>query len=112
MMWAVKATRSSSAPPPSAPSMTAVPGGDLVAIGLADLAEGRETIPSMLVTMARTRLRRLGYAVPEVATDDPQMRLYELVEAEVGPARAHARYNALRRRLLSFLDSAPEPANL
>jgi hypothetical protein len=86
-----------------------LPGADLVEKGLSDLAAGRETIESLLVASARTRLRQLGYSVTEVAPDRPESRLYELVETEVGVARAHARYNALRRRLVSFLKATRRP---
>ena len=82
------------------------PGADLVSAGIADLAAGRETIEAMLVACASVRLRRLGYAVPDAVTGSPESRLYALVEAQVGPRRAHSRYNALRRRLVSFLDSS------
>jgi hypothetical protein len=84
----------------------AVPGWELVRAGLADLAAGRVTIEGELVRSASERLAGLG-----IVADDgdlqPVNRLYELVEAEVGPARAHGRYNALRRRLASFLRAAP-----
>lgn len=91
-------------PPDS--DLSALPGGDLVAAGLRDLAVGRMTIGSMLVASAAGRLRELGFRVPASPWDAPERRLYELVEAEVGPNGAHGRYNALRRRLVSFLHSA------
>ena len=84
-----------------------LPGWELVSAGLEDLAAGRESIAAMLVRLASARLSALGLDVPGDVVPDAQLRLYALVEAEVGEARAHARYNALRRRLLSFLRSAP-----
>jgi hypothetical protein len=76
-----------------------LPGGDLVATGLDDLARGDETVPALLVAVGGPRLRRLGYAVPEVA--DPERRLYTLL-ARDDEDSAHGRYNALVRQLVSF----------
>jgi hypothetical protein len=83
-----------------------VPGWELVSAGLADLAVGRVTVAAMLVKSADTRLRAIGIEVPGDARPDAYLRMYELVEREVGEGPAHGRYNALRRRLLSFLRSA------
>ena len=77
------------------------PGGELIAEGLHDLAEGRETAASLLVLIGAPRLTRLGLHVP---VDPPALvehRLYELLAAEE-PSTAHSRYNALLRRLVSF----------
>ncbi len=79
---------------------TDLPGGDLIAAGLDDLARGRETVPALLVSIGAPRLRRLGYAVADVLPD-PEQRLYALL-ARDDPAGAHSRYNALIRRLVSF----------
>lgn len=76
-----------------------LPGGELVAAGLDDLARGEETVPALLVAVGGPRLRRLGYRVPDVP--DPERRLYELLARE-GEDSAHGRYNALVRRLVSF----------
>jgi hypothetical protein len=81
-----------------------LPGHDLVADGLADLAAGRETPAGLLVTMASPRLRALGFEVPVCANAEPSHRLYELLERE-GPG-AHSRYNALVRRIVSFARAA------
>jgi len=53
--------------------------------------------------MATSRLRELGVEIPGPPIPDASDRLYELVEKRVGEAGAHSRYNALRRRLSSFL---------
>lgn len=82
-----------------------LPGADLVRAGLADVAAGRETVAGELARSASRRLRELGFASDLPGSTD-ENRLWELIEAEVGPARAHGRYNALRRRLLSFLRAA------
>src|SRR5580700_10972617 len=41
-----------------------LPGHELVSAGLADLAAGRESEASLVVTMAAPRLRALGFEVP------------------------------------------------
>lgn len=80
--------------------LTGLPGADLIATGLDDLGQGRETIPSLLVSIGAPRLQRLGYAVPQ-GIPEPEQRLYALV-ARDDPAGAHSRYNAWVRRLVSF----------
>lgn len=79
----------------------ALPGGDLIEAGLADLRAGRETIAALLVAIGSPRLRRLGLELPEKLPDNPEHRLYELLASE-GSDSAHSRYNALIRRLVSF----------
>lgn len=77
-----------------------LPGGDLVQQGLRDLAASRETVESLLVSIAAPRLRASGLAVPKTFPD-PEHRLYERL-ARDGADEAHPRYNALLRRLTSF----------
>ena len=91
---------------PPRSSFTELPGWDLVSGGIADLQAGRETIAGLLVSSASQRLSGLGFVVPVPADTDVTGRLYALVEAEVGVGPAHSRYNALRRRLASFLRTA------
>jgi hypothetical protein len=77
-----------------------LPGGDLVAKGVRDIARSSETIEALLVSIAAPRLRQLG--VPVVAPiADPEHRLYEWLARE-DPDSAHSRHNALLRRLTSF----------
>lgn len=83
---------------------TGLPGHDLIAAGLADLREGRETECAMLVALASRRLRAIGIDVPPTTVDRPSHRLYELL-SESGPG-AHSRYNALLGRLVSFARAA------
>jgi hypothetical protein len=78
-----------------------LPGADLVEQGLEDSRRGLETVPAMLVAMASERLRELGIEAPR-GVADAHLRLYGLLSAELGDG-AHSRYNALRRRLISFL---------
>jgi hypothetical protein len=77
-----------------------LPGGDLIAAGLADLARGEVTVPALLVSIGAPRLRRLGYSVP-APHPEPEQRLYAILAGD-DPASAHGRYNALVRRLVSF----------
>jgi hypothetical protein len=77
-----------------------LPGADLVATGLDDLNRGVESVEALLVSIGRPRLIRLGLDVPW-RYERPEIRLYERIAAE-DPDGAHARYNALIRRLVSF----------
>jgi hypothetical protein len=81
-------------------NLNRLPGGDLVAQGLVDLAKSRETVASLLVSIGAPRLRSLGIEVGETF-EQPEHRLYLLLAAE-DPDSAHSRYNALIRRLVSF----------
>ena len=78
-----------------------LPGGELVAQGLADLRAGRETVPALLVSIASRRLRAAGLPVPEHAISDGELRLYRAL-CEEEPTGAYSRYNSLLRRLASF----------
>jgi hypothetical protein len=53
-----------------------LPAGDLIARGLADLENGRNTIEALLVSIGGPRLRKLGLAIPERCR--PEHELYEL----------------------------------
>lgn len=85
--------------------LDALPGGDMVRDGIADLVAGRETIAAVAVSIAAPRLRDLGLDVPRSALPLPEHRLYELL-AETDPDSAHSRYNAILRRLVSFARAA------
>ncbi|HVT02776.1 MAG TPA: hypothetical protein VHL58_05300 [Thermoanaerobaculia bacterium] len=78
-----------------------LPGHDLIAEGLVDLAAGRESIAGLLVSIGAPRLRQVGVEVPETGIDDPEHRLYDLL-TESDSHSAHSRYNALIRTLVSF----------
>lgn len=80
-----------------------LPGADLVESGLSDLQAGRETAASLLVASFSSRLRRLGFAVPDTDIPDPELRLYRLLERT--RPNPHHFYNALRRRLVSFAEA-------
>ena len=83
---------------------TSLPGSELIEQGIRDLASGAETVESLLVSLSAERLRALGIAVPS-AFADAELRLYQLLAAQHGDG-AHARYNALIRRVVSFQRAA------
>ena len=85
-----------------------LPGGYLVHEGLDDLRNGRETVPALLLAIGAPRLRRLGIDVPETV-EDPEQRLYALLASTEGDG-AHARFNSLIRRLVSFERAAESAA--
>lgn len=81
-------------------ALDALPGGHLVERGLQDCAIGLFSIEALLVSIGAPRLRRLGFVVcaPIPAAEH---RLYEQLRTEDADS-AHARYNSLIRRLVSF----------
>ena len=81
-----------------------LPGGELVDVGLADLATATESDEALLVSMAAPRRRALVVDVPAPFAD-AELRLYHRLAVRYG-AGAHARYNALVRRLVSFQRAA------
>lgn len=91
------------------PDLEGLPGGELVATGLLDLAEGKETAASLLVRIAAPRLRTAGLPVPEApGAEEPELRLYALLgERERDP---YGRYNALLRELVSCERALESPS--
>jgi hypothetical protein len=77
-----------------------MPGSELIEVGLRDLAEGRGSVPALLVSIGAPRLRQLGFEVIS-PIEDADHALYRQL-AEEDPDSAHSRYNALVRRLVSF----------
>lgn len=80
--------------------LESLPGGDLVAKGLRDLASGQESEESLLVSIGEPRLRQAGLALTKTL-DSPEERLWALLGRD-DPDAAHSRYNALIRLLISF----------
>lgn len=78
-----------------------LPGGEYVAQGLADLAHSRESVPSLLLTIAATRLSEAGLLLPGVRFPEPELRLYRLLREAHGDD-SHGQYNAHLRRLASL----------
>ena len=88
-------------------ALRALPGGDLVLRGLADLRAGIDSIESLLVQVGATNLRLRGLAVPvSPHAEPPEHRLYARLERDHGRG-AHSRHNALVRRLASFERALP-----
>lgn len=81
-----------------------LPGGEIVDAGLADLAAGRETVASLLVSEAAPRLRREGVPVPRRLLPDARERLYRELERR-SAGLAHARFTAHLRQVASFADA-------
>lgn len=92
-----------------------LPGHELVRAGLVDLAAGRESEAALLVAMARPRLTTLGFDVPAGGGSQPSHRLYRLLaDEERSPHSSrnpHSSYNALVRRVVSFVRAVEHAAS-
>lgn len=77
-----------------------LPGADLVARGIEDLAAGRRSAEALLVAIGAPRLQALGFVLPDALPAEPEHALFQLL-ADSGQD-AHSAFNALRRRLVSF----------
>jgi hypothetical protein len=86
-----------------------LPGNDLVRKGIQDLEERVESVEALLASIGAPRLRALGVKVP-AALPAAEERLYRILVSEHGDA-AHARYNALVRRLVSYERAAARSWN-
>ena len=90
--------------------LTSLPGHELVLKGLRDLANGLESDEALLVSIGAPRLRRSGFDVASPLAS-PEHRLYDRLAAH-DAGSAHARYNALVRRLVSFEQAADRAASI
>lgn len=81
-----------------------MPGGQAIDRGLEALAGGIECVESLMVSLAAPRLRREGVPLPRQRFNDPDLRLYRLLE-RTSAELAHARYLACLRQLTSFADA-------
>jgi hypothetical protein len=88
-------------------ALSGLPGADLIHKGVADLERGVESEEALLVSIGAPRLAALGIALHNPVAK-PEHRLYELL-SRTDSDSAHARYNALVRRLVRF-ESAAERA--
>jgi hypothetical protein len=79
-----------------------MPGAKLVQQALADFAAGRRSAETLLLERFATRLAHVGVELPAERTPNPEHRLYELL-SETESDAAHSAYNALTRRLISYM---------
>ena len=80
-----------------------LPGHELISKGLDDLARGQsDTVEALLIAAGRPRLLNLGFSLPYQFPESPELVLYRKLEKAHGNA-AHSQYNALIRRLVSFM---------
>lgn len=87
-------------------AMKDFPGFELVAAGRADLAAGRDTPEASALRMASGRLAGIGIEIPAADSASPASHhLYDLL-SQVDQDAAHGRFNAISRRLVSFLHAA------
>ena len=86
-----------------------LPGEALVRAGLSDLAAGRTTPAALTLSTASDRLLQLRIELPALprgaAPRQCELALFEKL-VESGEPDAHARYNALLREFVSFLEAA------
>jgi hypothetical protein len=81
-----------------------LPGAELVEQGLADLASGDVSVEALLLSRFASRLAAVGVPI-DAPLEDPDQRLYELLADSQGAA-AHGAYNALTRRIVSYMRAA------
>jgi hypothetical protein len=82
-----------------------LPGAELVKRGLLDLEDGRVSREALLVSRFSSRLAALGTPLAAAPLEDADTRLYALLQATEGNG-AHSAYNALTRRIVSYLRAA------
>ncbi len=84
-------------------SLAGLPGAELIAAGLREVAAGDVTVRACLVWIAQPRLQRLGLFPPgaPVVIHEPELTLYRLLVRQ-GVGDPYQEYNALLRRLVSF----------
>jgi hypothetical protein len=83
------------------PDLRALPGGDLIMKGLADLRSGtNDSIEALVVQIARPRLAAAGLTIPGRAREDAELALYSRLSLD-GIEDPYARYNSLLRRIVS-----------
>lgn len=86
-------------------SLNELPGAELILPGLDDLHNGKtNTVWSLLVAIAATRLTEAGLDVPkEDLAPEPELALYARLQDERDDAYLY--YNALLNRLNSFCNA-------
>jgi hypothetical protein len=86
-------------------SLDELPGAEWVLPGIEDIRKGKtDTVESLLVAIAATRLSAAGLAIPrDRLAPEPELTLYGQLEAERDDAYQY--YNALLNRLNSFCNA-------
>ncbi len=86
-------------------SLAELPGAELILPGIDDLHNGEtNTIGSLLVAIAATRLNEAGLNIPkDNLAPEPELALYALLQKERDDAYSY--YNALLSRLNSFCNA-------
>jgi hypothetical protein len=79
-----------------------LPGSELILPGLEDLYNGRNnTIGSLLISIASTRLTAAGLDIPQVSlVSEPELALYDYLQIDRDDAYSY--YNTLLNSLNSF----------
>jgi len=92
---------------PKQAALSGLPGAGLITDGIAALKRGERTQEALLVAIASTRLKEIGLDVPDAASriKNPNLALYAAVCRGGG---GHSQYNALLRRLTSFIRTATQ----
>lgn len=88
------------------PDFSGLPGETLVRRGLGDLAQGTLSPEALTLSLAVTRLQRMGIEIPGDVDlpENRELALYSLL-GETGCDDPYHRYNSLRRELDSFLEA-------
>ncbi len=83
-----------------------LPGAELVRRGLEDLSRTPLSAEALTLSIASTRLRRLGIELPEEAMfpTDRELALYALL-CEDGKNDPYFRFNSMKRALDSFVEA-------
>jgi hypothetical protein len=91
----------------SASRFDGLPGGDLVAQGLADLASGKPSAEAALVEVARTRLLEAGVAITgrSVGEEAAELVLYRRLGERDPDGDAYGLYCAWLDQLVSFMSA-------
>jgi hypothetical protein len=86
-------------------SLSELPGGDLILPGIDDLHNGEtNTVGSLLVAIAATRLTEAGLDIPkDNLAPEPELTLYARLQDERDDAYPY--YNALLNSLNSFCNA-------
>ncbi|MCX6126254.1 MAG: hypothetical protein NTV34_16095 [Proteobacteria bacterium] len=80
-----------------------LPGAELLLQGLKDLEQSEITIPSLLISIGRSRLEAAGLKIPEAkfSVYDFELTLYRLIGRD-DSLDAYSYYNSLIKQLISF----------